>query len=91
MLFSKYADKVTVAEKLQKYLADANLQFSDLWKDVMKFDLKKIDPDARTAWEKFPPVFIRCLYQCMTQLSVLIQKGHITNSAFSTDPEGSHH
>ena len=26
--------------------------FQTWWKDVMKLDLKNIDPDVRTAWEK---------------------------------------
>ena len=49
------------SRKLQKYWADAALQIQDLWKDVMKLDLKKIDPDVRTAWEKGTLVFTRHL------------------------------
>ena len=27
------------------------LQFPDLWKDLMKLDVQKINPDVRFAWE----------------------------------------
>ena len=65
---------------MQKYSADAMLQFPDLQKDVMKLDVKKIDPDVHTACEKISLVFIRRLYDLLPRRlrSVLIQKDHIT-------------
>ena len=55
----------------QKYSADASAYFPDLWKDVLKLDLKKIDPDVRTAWEKL--VFIGRLYDSLRFRGVCIQ------------------
>ena len=51
MLFCQCTDKVTAAEKLQIF----SYKFPDLWKDARKRSLKKINPDVRTAWEKYWP------------------------------------
>ena len=80
MLFCQCTDTVTAAEKLQKYSTDASLQFPDLWKDVMKLDLKKIDADPlRTSWKK-------------TTLSFYQVPAELTSEAFAlnTDPEWSY-